>query len=134
MTSSGQNLRDGVESISHFSEEEIRLAGVDPAILKIPGYVNAGSVLEDIDLFDALFFGFSARDAEGMDPQQRLFLECAWESLENAGYDADTYPGLIGVFGGSDMSSYIFHIYANLLVRLSLRVDLIYNIVYESLL
>ena len=95
------------------------MAGVDPAILKVPGYVNAGSVLEDIDLFDALFFGFSARDAESMDPQQRLFLECAWESLENAGYDADTYPGLIGVFGGSDMSSYIFHIYANLLEAVS---------------
>jgi acyl transferase domain-containing protein len=108
-----QNLRDGVESISRFSEEEIKLAGVDPALLKVPGYVNAGAVLEDIDLFDALFFGYSARDAESIDPQQRLFLECAWESLENAGCDPETYPGLIGVFGGSDMSSYLFQIYAN---------------------
>src|SRR5262245_58587652 len=73
-----QNLRDGVESILRFSEEEIRLAGIDPVMLQVAGYVNAGSVLEDIDLFDALFFGYSARDAEGIDPQQRLFLECAW--------------------------------------------------------
>ena len=109
-----RNLRDGVETISHFSEEELRGAGADPAWLKLPGFVNAGSVLTDIDQFDALFFGYSPRDAEGIDPQQRLFLECAWECLESAGYDPDAYPGLIGVFGGSDMSSYLYHIYAHI--------------------
>ena len=61
-----------------------------------------------------VFFGYSARDAECIDPQQRLFLECAWECLESAGYDPDAYPGLIGVFGGSDMSSYLYqHLFAN---------------------
>ena len=109
-----RNLRDGVETITRFSEEELRAAGVDPAWSKLPGFVNAGSVLTDIDQFDATFFGYSPRDAEGIDPQQRLFLECAWECLESAGYDPDAYPGLIGVFGGSDMSSYIYHIYAHI--------------------
>src|SRR5436309_2368038 len=104
-----RNLRDGVESISFFSTEELRSAGVDPAVLSMPNinFVNAGAVLEDVDQFDALFFGFSARDAEIMDPQQRLFLECAWESLEVAGYDGETYPGLISVFAGADMSTYL---------------------------
>src|SRR5262245_54244932 len=81
-----RNLASGVESISRFSEEELTAAGVDPAVAKIPGFVNAGSILHDVDMFDAAFFGFSPRDAETTDPQQRLFLECAWESLENAGY------------------------------------------------
>ena len=61
-----------------------------------------------------VFFGYSARDAECIDPQQRLFLECAWECLEGAGYDPESYPGLIGVFGGSDMSSYIYQLYAHM--------------------
>src|SRR5262245_3211284 len=106
-----QNLKNGVESISVFSEEELRSAGVDPAVMKIPGFVNAGSILNDVDMFDASFFGFSPRDAETTDPQQRLFLECAWEGLENAGYSPDTYPGLIAVFGGSDQSTYVYQIY-----------------------
>src|SRR5262245_27926963 len=108
-----QNLKNGVESISVFSEEELKSAGVDSALAKIPGFVNAGSILNDVDLFDAAFFGFSPRDAETTDPQQRLFLECAWEGLENAGYRPDTYPGLISVFGGSDQSTYVYQIYAN---------------------
>jgi acyl transferase domain-containing protein len=108
-----KNLLDGAETITRFSDEELSVAGVDPVIAKMPGFVNAGSILADIDQFDAPFFGYSARDAESIDPQQRLFLECAWECLETAGYDSDVYPGLIGVFGGSDMSSYLYQIYAN---------------------
>jgi acyl transferase domain-containing protein len=107
------NLKNGVEAISVFSEEELASAGIDAALAKIPGFVNAGSVLSDVDMFDAAFFGFSPRDAETTDPQQRLFLECAWESLENAGYRPDTYPGLIGVYGGSDQSTYMYQIYAD---------------------
>ena len=107
------NLKAGAESISRFSDDELKAAGVDPAIAKIPGFVNAGSILTDVDMFDAPFFGFSPRDAETTDPQQRLFLECAWETLENAGYCADTYPGSIAVFGGSDQSTYLYQIYAN---------------------
>jgi acyl transferase domain-containing protein/acyl carrier protein len=109
-----KNLEQGVESIARFSDQELRAAGLDPAYSKLPGFVNAGCVLTDIDQFDAVFFGYSARDAECIDPQQRLFLECAWECLESAGYDPESYPGMIGVYGGSDMSSYIYQVYAHL--------------------
>src|SRR6185436_14168838 len=108
------NLKDGVETIMRFSDQELKAAGTDPAYAKLPGFVNAGSVLTDIDQFDAVFFGYSGRDAECIDPQQRLFLECAWECIEGAGYDSESYPGLIGVFGGSDMSSYVYQLYSHL--------------------
>src|SRR5436305_14067505 len=52
-----------------------------------------------------------------MDPQQRLFLECAWEALESAGYDSETYEGLIGVYAGAGMNTYLFNLYANSAVR-----------------
>ena len=109
-----KNLEDGVETITRFSEAELRAAGVDAAYSKLPGFVNAGSILTDIEQFDAEFFGYSPRDAEAIDPQQRLFLECAWNCLESAGYNPDSYEGLIGVFGGSDMSSYVYHLYAHM--------------------
>jgi acyl transferase domain-containing protein/acyl carrier protein len=108
-----ENLKNGVETISTFSEAELKAAGIDLAYLNVPGYVNRGCVLEEIDQFDAGFFGYSARDAETMDPQQRIFMECAWESLERAGCDPDTYPGMIGVFAGSDQSTYIYQVYSS---------------------
>lgn len=108
-----QNLQDGVESIITFSESELQAAGVDPSYINVAGYINRGSVLDSIDQFDAAFFGYSARDAETIDPQQRIFLECAWECLEDAGYDPETYPGMIGVFAGSDQSSYLYQIYSS---------------------
>jgi acyl transferase domain-containing protein len=108
-----ENLKNGIESISTFSEEELRAAGVDTSWLSMPGFVNRGCTIKDIDMFDAGFFGYSARDAETIDPQQRIFLECSWEALEQAGYDPDTYPGMIGVFAGSDQSSYIYQIYTH---------------------
>src|ERR687885_1734327 len=77
-----QNLRDGVESISFFSDEELAAAGVDTELLRSPNYVKARPVLDDVDLFDANFFGYSPREAEFMDPQHRLFLESSWEALE----------------------------------------------------
>jgi acyl transferase domain-containing protein len=79
----------------------------------MPGYVRAGTVLDDIEMFDAPFFGFSARDAEIIDPQQRLFLETAWETLDRAGYDPDMYPGSIAVFGGSEQSTYFYQLMKN---------------------
>jgi acyl transferase domain-containing protein len=108
-----RNLKDGIECVSFFSREDLITAGADTAGLDDPGFVNAGGVLDDIDLFDASFFGFSARDAEVMDPQQRIFLECAFHSLEDAGYDPETYDGLIGVFAGASLSSYLFDLYAD---------------------
>jgi acyl transferase domain-containing protein len=105
-----KNLQEGVESLRPFTDEEVRAAGIDPAWTSLPGYVRAGTVLDDIELFDAQFFGISPRDAELIDPQQRLFLEAAWESIERAGYDPDTYPGTIAVFGGSEQSTYLYQL------------------------
>ncbi len=105
-------LRDGVETISFFSPEELRAANPKKAALlerawRHPDFVPAEAVVEGIDRFDAGFFGYSARDAELIDPQQRFFLECSWHALEQAGYDALHYAGLIGVFGGSTLSGYL---------------------------
>ncbi|GAB4192313.1 MAG: hypothetical protein OHK0022_06400 [Roseiflexaceae bacterium] len=109
-----RNLRDGVESITHFSQEELLAEGVSPALLANPHYVSARAVLEDVASFDAPFFGLSPREAAIMDPQHRIFLECAWEALEDAGYDPETYEGAIGVFGSSLMSGYLLaNLYPN---------------------
>jgi len=101
------NLRDGVESISRFTDEELLASGIAPEVLRLPNYVKAGGVLPGIELFDAGFFGMSRREAEMTDPQQRVFLEVAWEGLENAGYDPQRYTGSIGVFAGSSISTYL---------------------------
>jgi len=108
------NLAHGVESIAILTQDEMRAAGIPEAISKLPGYVNASPVLDGIDQFDAHFFGFSARDATLTDPQHRVFLETAWQALEDAGYDPGRYPGAIGVFGGCELSSYLGHLYQNL--------------------
>jgi len=70
--------------------------------------VRANSTLPNIDQFDAAFFGFNPREAEMTDPQHRLFLECAWEALENAGIKAGDRARPIGVFAGTGMTSYVF--------------------------
>src|SRR5436190_21006769 len=93
-----RNLGDGLESISFFSDRELVESGVDPALMRHPHYVKARGVLGEVDGFDAHFFGISARGAEIMDPQHRLFLECAWEALESAGYAGGTFPGPVGVY------------------------------------
>ncbi len=101
------NVLEGKKSIRFFTEEEVLRAGADPNLVYHPDYVKAGSIIEDIDLFDASFFGFTPREAEAMDPQARLFLECAWWSLEDAGYDPHQYAGLIGIFAGKGFSNYM---------------------------
>ncbi len=103
------NLCAGVESIASFTDEELLASGLDPRLINDPRYVKASGIVEDIELFDAAFFGFNAREAEIMDPQQRLFLECAWEALENAGYDSTTYQGSIGVYAGAGMNTYLLN-------------------------
>ncbi|HLM55240.1 MAG TPA: amino acid adenylation domain-containing protein [Pyrinomonadaceae bacterium] len=105
-----ENLRAGVESVSFFSDEELIAAGVDPALVARPDYVKAGVVLEDVEQFDASFFGYSPREAEVMDPQHRLFLECAWEALERAGHDPERDGGPVGVFAGAGVSSYAYNL------------------------
>ncbi len=101
-----KNLCDGVESIRALSDEEMLAAGLDPEELTNPRHVAAAALLDGIDRFDAAFFGINAREAEVMDPQHRVFLECAWQALEDAGYDAERYDGAIGVFGGGVHDGY----------------------------
>jgi acyl transferase domain-containing protein/NAD(P)-dependent dehydrogenase (short-subunit alcohol dehydrogenase family)/acyl carrier protein len=108
-----RNLCAGHESVREFSDEELRAAGTDPANRMRRNFVSRGVLLDHIDQFDASFFGLNPRDAEILDPQQRIFLECAWEALEDAGYDPSRYDKLIGVFGGADLSSYLLNLYSN---------------------
>src|ERR1041384_1435324 len=103
------NLLHGNEAISFFSDEELLRNGVDSALLNDPNYVKAGAVIDNAEYFDAPFFNLTRREAETTDPQHRLFLEHAWEALETAGYDAEKYPGRIGVFAGESFNSYLVH-------------------------
>lgn len=105
-----ENLCQGFEGISFFSDAELEQAGISPNLLLSPNYVKAKGFLEDADLFDAGFFGFSPREAELTDPQIRLFLECAWEVLESAGWNPDKFSGLIGVYAGMSFSSYMWQL------------------------
>src|SRR5712691_594909 len=104
-----QNLQHGVESVSFFSEEELKSSGVASTLLNDHHYVKAGAILNDVELFDAAFFGFNPREAEVMDPQQRLLLECTWEALEDAGYVGEAYPGPVGVYAGVSSSTYLLY-------------------------
>ena len=104
-----RNLRNGVESIARLSREELRASGISPEVYEDPSYVAAKGLLDGIEFFDAAFFGFSPREAEIMDPQHRVFLECAWEALENAGYAARHYDGSIGVFAGCGVNTYLLN-------------------------
>jgi phthiocerol/phenolphthiocerol synthesis type-I polyketide synthase E len=102
-----QNLTLGKESVSFFTDEQLLENGVVPGLLDDPNYVKAAPILDEPEFFDASFFGYSPKEAKMMDPQHRLFLECAWEALENAGYNAEKYPGLIGVYGGTNVNTYL---------------------------
>ncbi len=108
-----RNLCQGVEAVRAFDDDELRAAGVDAGAQADDAFVNAGAPLDGIDLFDADFFGYGPREAETIDPQQRLFLECAWEALEDAGHDPQSFPGCIGVFAGCAISTYLGQLYRN---------------------
>jgi amino acid adenylation domain-containing protein len=107
-----QNLCAGREGITFFTEEELLAAGVELELLRRPNYVKALGYLDGADLFDAQFFGYTPREAQMLDPQQRVFLECAWEALEDAGYASDD-PGVVGVYASSIMSSYVRNLLTN---------------------
>lgn len=97
-----ENLKAGVELISVFPN-------IKPAKIETEHKIKAGGVLSNVELFDASFFGFNPREAEAIDPQHRLFLECAWEGLENAGYNSETETRPIGVYAGVGMGTYLLY-------------------------
>ncbi|MFM7717516.1 MAG: beta-ketoacyl synthase N-terminal-like domain-containing protein, partial [Microcystis sp.] len=109
LTTFWENLKNGIETISFFSEEELQESGVSSELFNQPNYVRARPILEQVEYFDSEFFGYTDREAELLDPQQRLLLECSWECLENAGYNPNTYQGSIGIFAGASMNTYLIN-------------------------
>ena len=116
-----QLLLDGTEAISWFTDEQLRESGVPAELSGRAGYVPAKGVLSEIAGFDAQLFGYSPAEASVIDPQQRVFLECAWTALEDAGCDPDWASGLVGVYAGSMLSTYLIR---NLLPRTDLQASL----------
>ncbi|MBI5815645.1 MAG: SDR family NAD(P)-dependent oxidoreductase [Nitrospinae bacterium] len=101
------NICDGKDCITAFSREALIQAGVKPAIVDNPDYVRSKGIIDAVEMFDAAFFGYSPREAELMDPQGRIFLECAWEAMEDAGYAPGSFHGAAGVFAGAGMNTYL---------------------------
>jgi len=102
-----RNLLEARETISHFPPDELEPAPAeDMAARASPAYVRARGILDDIEMFDAGFFGINPKEAEVLDPQQRVFLETAWEALEDAGHDPQRFAGSIGVFAGASNNCY----------------------------
>ncbi|MES1036838.1 SDR family NAD(P)-dependent oxidoreductase [Bacillus pumilus] len=96
-----ENVSQGKESVTFFTDEELKAAGVDETLLKRSDYVKAKPYLQHASSFDADFFGYSPREAAIMDPQIRLMHECTWHALEDAGYEPEQYEGLIGLYAGA---------------------------------
>lgn len=108
------NLRDGVESARSYTREELEAEGVPASVLDNPNYVRSGMPIDNMELFDAEFFGLSPKEAAIMDPQHRHFLECCWEALEDAAHPPASFDGSIGVFAGCGLGSYLmFHLSNN---------------------
>lgn len=107
-------VRRGVELTRELEDNELRAAGRAATDFADPRFVRRVGALADVDRFDAAFFGYAPREAEVFDPQQRIFLECAWEALEDAGHEPATFDGLIGVYGGAGASTYVLeNVYPN---------------------
>jgi acyl transferase domain-containing protein len=103
-------LKNGVETVTFFSEAELKKAGVSPDLIENPKYVKSASVLEKIEYFDAPFFGYTPKEAEILNPQIRLFYECVYEALEDGGYAADNQTCSIGLYGGGS-TNYTWEMY-----------------------
>lgn len=102
------NLKNGVESVSTFTREELLRDGIPASLLDHESYVPARGVLEGAELFDAPFFGYYPREAQMLDPQHRVLLECAWQALEDAAYVPNPDEAC-GVFAGCGVNNYGVH-------------------------
>lgn len=103
-------LYNAEDCVSRFTTDELLSAGVDATLIGDPHYVPAAPVLQDVDKFDAGFFGITPHEAELMDPQHRIFLECCWEALEDAGYDPKNCGDSVGLFAGARTDTYLLNI------------------------
>lgn len=99
---------EGRNLIHRFEPDELEDA-VPPEMRADPAYVPARSILEDVDMFDAKFFGILPAEAAQMDPQARVFLEICVQALDDAGIDPARAGGPVGVFAGSSTSTYMLH-------------------------
>lgn len=107
-----KNLLNAVDAVHDYTDEELAAIGIEAELRDDPAHVKAGGRLVGVEDFDAGFFGFTADEAARTDPQHRLFIETAWEALEDAGCDPARYAGTIGVFAGSSISRYfLFHLF-----------------------
>lgn len=95
-----KNLAAGIESTTRLTDEELREAGVEAHKIRDPSYVPVASMIDDMEGFDARFFGYTPREAEIRDPQGRLFLEACHTAIEDSGHDVARLDGQVGVFGG----------------------------------
>jgi acyl transferase domain-containing protein/acyl carrier protein len=102
-----RNLRDGKESIRHFSEDELRESNLPETVISDPNYVKARGIIDGVESFDAAFFGLSPRQARFLDPQHRVWLECVHEALEDAGHSMQNSEKIVGVFAGARESTYL---------------------------
>lgn len=105
-----ENLCDGRESTTSFTDQELLDAGIDPVLFGNPCYVKAGQILPEVEMFDADYFGITSEEAEFLDPQQRHFLECAHEALERSGHLPDAQQTSIGVYAGVGLNTYLLTI------------------------
>ncbi|MCU0286989.1 MAG: SDR family oxidoreductase, partial [Acidobacteria bacterium] len=96
-----ENVINGIESITFFTDEELAAEGVSPELLKDPAYVKGGGILKDKDRFDAAFFNYTPQEARIMDPQVRIFHECTWEAMEDAGYSPEDCDQPVGLYAGA---------------------------------
>lgn len=104
-----ENCLNGITSIKKYNDSELIDAGVKKEYLNDRDYVKYGAYVKDIDKFDNSFFKMTQIEANITDPQQRIFLKCAWESLENANYSPDKFNGKIGVFASASLSTYLIN-------------------------
>ena len=100
------NLQSGKEMVSFFTEEELLAQGIPPEVVKDPNYIKAKGYLSDAECFDASFFGYTNKEADYMDPQFRVFHECAYNALEDAGYADPKHRGVTGLFAGAGFNPF----------------------------
>jgi acyl transferase domain-containing protein/acyl carrier protein len=112
-----ENLQAGRSGIRELTETELAESGVPAEVWQQPNYVRAYASPDDIAGFDAELFGYAPREAELIDPQHRLFLECAWEALEHAGHDSEQFSGKIAVYGGASMNGYLINLHSDRQLR-----------------